>query len=67
MLKPLPILIALTTCALLATAQPASKPLLIQHIRVFDGTRVVENTSVLVEARVIRSIGPSIAPQQART
>src|SRR5260370_13978361 len=60
--NPLPILIAFTTCATLATAQSTSKPLLIQHVRVFDGTRVLENTSVLVEAGVIRRIGTNIAP-----
>src|SRR5260370_42635501 len=57
MRKPLPILIA-CPCTILATAQP----LLIQHVRVFAGTRVLENTSVLVEAGVIRRIGPNITP-----
>jgi imidazolonepropionase-like amidohydrolase len=59
--RPLAILIAWTTCALLATAQPA-KPLLIQHVRVFDGTIVLDNTSVLVEGGIIRSIGANIVP-----
>jgi hypothetical protein len=56
--KPLPFLIACATCTILASAQP----LLIQHVRVFDGTRVLENTSVLVEGSIIHSIGPTITP-----
>ncbi|HMC61081.1 MAG TPA: amidohydrolase family protein [Candidatus Solibacter sp.] len=52
---------ALTAFAALATAQPAAGPLLIEHVRVFDGTRVLTDTSVLVEGGVIRSVGANPA------
>jgi len=60
--KGIAILLACTTWATLAIAQPASKPLVIQHVRVFDGTRILDNTSVLVEGGLIRSIGANIVP-----
>ena len=56
------ILLACSACATLATAQPLSKPLLIEHVRVFDGTRVFASTNVLVEGGIIRSVGPNIDP-----
>ena len=55
------LLLAGAVCAGLAGAQPASKPLLIDHVRVFDGTRVLDDTGVLVEDGVIRSVGRNIA------
>lgn len=55
------LLLASLVCATLAGAQPASKPLLIEHVRVFDGTRVLDNAGVLVENGVIRSVGRNIA------
>ncbi len=45
-----------------------SQPLLIEHARIFDGDRVLENASVLVEGGIIRAVGPRIpAPAGART
>jgi imidazolonepropionase-like amidohydrolase len=61
MRRPLPILLGWTAYATLAAAQPASKPLLIEHVRVFDGTRVIENTGILAENGVIRSVRPNLA------
>jgi imidazolonepropionase-like amidohydrolase len=61
MSKLLAILTTWTACATFATAQPAPKPLLIEHVRVFDGIRVIENTGVLVENGVIRSVGAKLA------
>ena len=49
-----------TVYATLAIAQSASKPVLIEHVRVFDGTRVIENSSVLVEGAIIRSVAARI-------
>jgi imidazolonepropionase-like amidohydrolase len=54
-----------TVCILIAgaaftIAQSPSKPILIEHVRVFDGTRVVENSSVLVEGGLIRSVAANI-------
>ena len=57
MINRLRILLAGAALAALAGAQPASQPLWIEHVRVFDGTRVLENTNVLVEGSVIRSVG----------
>ncbi len=49
--------------AALASAQP----LYIQHVRVFDGNRVLENTSVVVDGGLIRAVGPNAAkPAAAR-
>jgi imidazolonepropionase-like amidohydrolase len=58
--RALPILTAGALLATLATAQPAAQPLLIEHVRVFDGTRILDNRSVLVEGGVIRSVAASI-------
>src|SRR5947207_2938422 len=51
------ILTAWAAYALLAAAPPASQPLLIEHVRVLDGTHLFENTSVIVEGGVSRSVG----------
>jgi imidazolonepropionase-like amidohydrolase len=53
-------LIACTVYATLAVAQSTSKPILVEHARVFDGTRVLENSSVLVEGGIIRSVAANI-------
>jgi imidazolonepropionase-like amidohydrolase len=67
MINRLRILLAGAAFAALAGAQPASQPLWIEHVRVFDGTRVLENTNVLVEGGAIRSVGSSMAkPAGAR-
>src|ERR1017187_1837175 len=58
MYKALPVLIAFS--ATFATAQPASKPILIEHVRVFDGTRILDNRSVLVEGDTIRTVAANI-------
>lgn len=52
--------IACTVFATLAIAQSPSKPILIEHVRVFDGTGVLENNSVLVEGGIIRSVAANI-------
>jgi imidazolonepropionase-like amidohydrolase len=53
-------LIACIVSAAAALAQPAPQPLLIEHVRVFDGTRTLDNRSVLVEGGVIRSVAAAI-------
>ena len=58
--RALPTLIAGMVSATLAIAQPAATTLLIEHVRVFDGTRTLENRSVLVEDGVIRSVAETI-------
>jgi imidazolonepropionase-like amidohydrolase len=60
MKQALPILIASTILAAAAGAQPASQPLLIEHVRVFDGTRILDDRSVLVENGLIRSVSARI-------
>jgi len=54
MIRRLPLLFALTSIS-------AAQPLLLEHARVFDGSRVVSNASVLVEGGVIRAVGPNIS------
>ena len=44
MIGRIQLFLATAALATLAGAQPASKPLWIEHVRVFDGTRVLENT-----------------------
>jgi imidazolonepropionase-like amidohydrolase len=61
MRQALRILIAGTVSVVAVVAQPASKPLLIEHVRVFDGTRILDNRSVLVEGGMIRSVAGTIA------
>ena len=61
MMRRFPLLLAAAVCVSLAGAQPASKPLLFEHVRVFDGTRVLDDTAVLVEDGVIRSVGRNTA------
>ncbi|HEY1220356.1 MAG: CIA30 family protein [Bryobacteraceae bacterium] len=61
MTRPFSLLLAGVVCVSLAAAQPATKPLLIEHVRVFDGTRVLDDTGALVEDGVIRSVGRNIA------
>ena len=58
--RTLSALAAGTIGAMLATAQTTSKPILIEHVRVFDGTRVFENRSVLTEDGIIRSVAAGI-------
>jgi imidazolonepropionase-like amidohydrolase len=58
--RTLSILIACTVYATLAIAQSTSRPILIEHVRVFDGTRVLENSSVLVEGGIVRSVAANI-------
>jgi imidazolonepropionase-like amidohydrolase len=58
--QTLPILIASAAIATAAGAQPASQPLLIEHVRVFDGTRILDDRSVLVEGGIIRSVAARI-------
>jgi imidazolonepropionase-like amidohydrolase len=58
--QALPILIACAAFATAASAQPASQPLLIEHVRVFDGTRNLDDRSVLVEGGIIRSVATRI-------
>jgi imidazolonepropionase-like amidohydrolase len=57
MIRRLRILFAGAAFAALAGAQPASKGLWIEHVRVFDGTRVLEDTNVSVEGGLIRAVG----------
>jgi len=59
--RALPVLILWAAHAAATYAQPAAKPVLIEHVRVFDGNRVIDSASVLVEGGLIRSIGANIA------
>jgi len=52
MMRRFPLLLAATVCAGLAGAQPAFKPLLINRVRVFDGTRVLEGALSLDNIRI---------------
>src|SRR5215472_15556329 len=54
-------LVTLLTWTALAAAQTAPKPLVIEHVRVFDGTRVIAETNVAVEGGVIRAMGATVA------
>src|ERR1039458_8077817 len=58
--RALPVLIICGFSAPLATPHPATKPLLIEHVRVFDGTRILDNSDVLVEGGIIRSVAANI-------
>ena len=58
--RTLSILITGSVYATVAIAQSTSRPILIEHVRVFDGTRILENTSVLVEGGIIRSVAGTI-------
>jgi imidazolonepropionase-like amidohydrolase len=58
--RTLSVLIACTVFATLTIAQSTSKPIWIEHVRVFDGTRVLENSNVLVEGGLIRSVAANI-------
>jgi len=45
----------------------SAQPLYIQHVRVYDGNRVIENSSVVVDGGLIRAVGPNAAkPAGAR-
>ena len=54
----------LITWTALAAAQTVPKPVVIEHVRVFDGTRVIADTNVVVEGGVIRAMGAT-APRPA--
>jgi imidazolonepropionase-like amidohydrolase len=58
-------LATLMTWTALAAAQTASRPLVIRHVRVFDGTRVTTDTNVVVEGGVIRAMGATVAEPAA--
>ncbi len=47
----------LLTAAASAAAQPAQNPLIVEQVRVFDGTSVIPETNVVVEGGVIRAVG----------
>ena len=52
----------LTLCALPRTAAPQTeKPLVFRNVDVFDGSRLVRNTNVVVRDGMIRAIGQDIA------
>jgi len=41
-------------------------PILFQHVRVFDGVQVTPSADVLIENGVIKEIGPTVAPGNAK-
>ena len=41
-------------------------PILFQHVRVFDGVQVIPSADVLIENGVIKEIGPTVAPGNAK-
>jgi imidazolonepropionase-like amidohydrolase len=53
--------------SLFPTAAPGQKtPILFQHVRVFDGTRVIPVADVLIEKGLIKEVGPDLAPGKAK-
>src|SRR5215471_16487535 len=53
--------VTLMTWTALAAAQTAQKPLVIEHVRVFDGTSVIADTNVVVEGGMIGAMGATVA------
>ena len=49
----------------MAAANAQKKPILFQHVRVFDGTQVLINTNVLIENGEIKAIGPDVTADSA--
>jgi len=58
------LLLALLLSATAANGQ--KNPILFQHVRVFDGTAVIANTNVIIEAGKIREIGPDAKDPKAQ-
>jgi imidazolonepropionase-like amidohydrolase len=54
-------LATLMTWTALAAAQTTQKPLVIEHVRVFDGTRLIADTNVVVEGGMIGAMGATVA------
>jgi imidazolonepropionase-like amidohydrolase len=44
-----------------AVAQSATSPLIVEHVRVFDGTDVIADTNVVVEDGIIRAVSTKVA------
>ncbi len=65
--KTLPILLlalAITgslTCTARSEAAETAKPIAITHVRIFDGSKVIPDGTVVVEGRTIRAVGPKVA------
>ena len=53
-------LVTLVTWTAVAAAQTAPRPLIIEQVRVFDGSSVIPETNVLAEDGMIRAVGPSV-------
>ncbi|MEA2601572.1 MAG: hypothetical protein QOF89_2564 [Acidobacteriota bacterium] len=49
------------TCNGIAEAAEAAKPIAITHVRIFDGSRVIPDGTVVLEGRMIRAVGPKVA------
>ena len=53
-------IVTLVTWTAVAAAQTTQKPLIVEHVRVFDGMRVVPDANVVVEGGVIRAVGAAV-------
>src|SRR5215467_4832753 len=49
-----------------ARLAPAPKSIVFEHVRVFDGEKVIPDTNVLIEGGVIREVGPGVKSEGAR-
>jgi len=42
-------------------AADAAKPIAITHVRIFDGSKVIPDGTVVIEGRTIRAVGAKVA------
>jgi imidazolonepropionase-like amidohydrolase len=56
--KMLPFLLLALTGSSTPTAAEAAKPIAITHVRIFDGSKVIPDGTVIVEGRTIHAVGP---------
>ncbi len=63
-IKAILLSLALLVCARPATCQKT--PILFEHVRVFDGVKVIPSTNVLVQDGLIRDIGPEVKEPSAQ-
>jgi imidazolonepropionase-like amidohydrolase len=48
-------------CSARSEAAEAAKPIAITHVRIFDGSKVIPDATVVLEGRTIRAAGPKVA------
>ncbi|MBW8875583.1 MAG: CIA30 family protein [Acidobacteria bacterium] len=49
------------TCKARGEAAEAARPIAITHVRIFDGSKVIPDGTVVVEGRTLRAVGPKVA------